>query len=1290
MAVESPSALADTRMPHARLAVLGGFQLFSMQGDPVALTARKPRALLAYLALSPGRPHARERLATLLWGDSSDQQARTSLRQALTAVRRGLPEADSVISADTDCVALAPSALEVDALVFEQAVGLGTVEALQSGLQLYRGDLLDGFSADAPAFEQWLVAERERLRGLAVQALSALFEFQRRLGLSDAAVETAARLVALDPLREDTQRDLIRLYLQQGRMVEALRQYQSVRQVLARELGVQPAPETEQLYREIVQQRRTVTVAEEKAAPAPPEPPRAAPAVRHAIVMLADLHRFTTFAGEIDPELVHNYLVAYRRRVEDVVQSHGGIITNYIGARVMAAFGVPVAHDNEAERAVRAALALRDAIPQLVAPGGWRLNAQIGLASGSVFVDTAGAGPLVISGEPVSMAARIMEQAQPSEVLAAGWVRHALGERLRAEALATVTVRGAARPVQVWRLAEWLERVPRMHPFVGRQLELRQIAGLLEGCLVSRTAQVLLVRGEAGIGKTRLLEELNRMARARGFVGYRAAVLDFGVGSGGGAIASLVRGMLNVHERDSPDNLRAAAERAIEAGEVDRERAAFLYGMLELDVPQPLDRTAVDAGARQRAEEAVLASLIRSHAQRTPLLLVVEDLHWADESTLAALARAAAAARALPVILALSTRPDGDPISTAWRSACAGCPSMTLDLGPLGAAEATELARSYSCQDDAVMRSCVARADGNPLFLDQLLRSAQSGSRVLPSTIHSIVLSRLDRLEPTQRASLQAAAVLGQRFSLEAVEHLTQGEACACDELIDKGLVRGQGDHYVFSHALIQEAVYASLLRSRRQAMHQRAAGWFASRDAVLAAEHLDAADDPGAAQAYADAARQEAERFQRERALHLALRGLELARDRELRHALNCLSAELLQQMGRTEESVERYREAVAAAEGAQQKSQALFGLASALRILDRPAEALAAVDRAEAFARQRNDPAELAQLCFLRGNLYFPLGEIDACVRAHEQAREYAEQARSPALQARALGSLGDAHYLRGEMLTAHEYFKLCVTLARSGNLHSVASASLPMVGITHLYRNELGAALAVCHEAAELARNAGNLRAELVAFDAMSIVHNYAGRWQDGYDAAIEALALSQRVGARRFEADARGMMGAALHGMGRAQEAQAMLDEALGVSREVGVKHTGPWILGLIARVTRDASKRESALREGERLLDEGCVSHSHLHFYENAIEVCLAGEEIERAQRYVQALRQYTRREPLPWSEFLVRRALALAAVAGGQTSDSVCEELQALAQEAEAAGLVTALPGIEAALSRMG
>jgi DNA-binding SARP family transcriptional activator len=1274
-------------MPQARLDVLGGFHLASQAGEPITLTARKPRALLAYLALSPGKAHGRERLATLLWGDSPEQQARTSLRQALTALRRGLPDADAMIDTDTESVRLAPSALEVDALAFERAVALGTVESLHSGLSLYRGDLLDGFSADAPAFEQWVVAERERLRGLAVQALSALFEFQRRLGLSDAAVETAARLVALDPVREEIQRELIRLYLQQGRMVDALRQYQAVRQVLARELGVQPAPETEQLYREILQQRRAATVLDIQAA-APPEPARtpAAPAVRHAIVMLADLHRFTTFAGETDPEMVHTYLIAYRRHVDDVVQAHGGVITNYIGARVMAAFGVHVAHDNEAERAVRAALTLRDTVPGLPAPGGWTLSPQIGLASGSLFTEV-GPGPLVISGEPVSMAARIMEQAQGGEVLAAGWVRHALGERLRAEALPTVSVRGAARPVQVWRLSEWLERVPRMHPFVGRQLELRQIAGLLEGCLASRTAQVLLVRGEAGIGKTRLLEELTRMGRARGFMAHRAAVLDFGAGSGGSALASLVRSLLGISERDGRDRARAAAEHAIERGEVERERAAFLYGLLELEVPESLDRTAVDTGARQRAEEDVLAGLLRSHAQRSPLLLLVEDVHWADEATLAALARAAAASRALPVVLALSTRPEGDPIGTPWRSACAGCPVMTLDLGPLAASEAAELAASYFCQDQALVRSCVERAEGNPLFLDQLLRSAQSGSRVLPSTIHSIVLSRLDRLEASERSSLQAAAVLGQRFSVEAVQHLMQGAACACDSMIEKGLVRPHAGGYLFSHALIQEAVYASLLRSRRQELHRRAAQWYATRDVVLAAEHLDAAEDAGAAQAYAQAAKAEAERHQREGALRLAQRGLELTQDRALRHELTCLAGELLRELGRTEESVERYRAAVDSGEGAREKAQALFGLASGLRILDRPEEALAAVDRAEAYARQRNDPAELAQLCFLRGNLYFPLGEIDACVRAHEQAREYAERARSPTLQARALGSLGDAHYLRGEMLTAHEYFKLCVTLARAGNLQNVEAASLPMVGITHFYRNELAIAANVCREGAQLARSVGNLRAELVAHDVLSTVHLHAQRWQDAHDTAMEALALAQRVGARRFEADARGMLGAALYGLDRREQAEAMLEEALGVSREVGVRHTGPWILGTLSRVTRDPGKREAAWREAERLLEDGCVSHSHLHFYENAIEASLDCGDCARVERYAAALRQYTRREPLPWSELVVRRALALAAVARGDADAGVRGDLEALAQEAREAGLLIALPRIEAALA---
>ena len=227
---------------------------------------------------------------------------------------------------------------------FEQALEQGTAAALQGALSLYRGDLLDGVSGDTTAFEQWVAGERERLRGQAVKALSKLFEHQAAAGLTDRALETGVRLVTLDPLAEEAQRQLIKLYMQSGRTVEALKQYQLFRQSLARQLGVPPAPQTEALYRDIVRLRRTSSAAAEPVpAEAQPLPVDAAAQsvaeLRHATVLLTDLHGFTAFAGQADPELVHTFLLGYRRNIVDLVERNGGTVTNYIGARVMAVFG---------------------------------------------------------------------------------------------------------------------------------------------------------------------------------------------------------------------------------------------------------------------------------------------------------------------------------------------------------------------------------------------------------------------------------------------------------------------------------------------------------------------------------------------------------------------------------------------------------------------------------------------------------------------------------------------------------------------------------------------------------------------------------------------------------------------------------------------------------------------------------------------------------------------------------------------------------------------------------------
>jgi tetratricopeptide (TPR) repeat protein len=551
------------------------------------------------------------------------------------------------------------------------------------------------------------------------------------------------------------------------------------------------------------------------------------------------------------------------------------------------------------------------------------------------------------------------------------------------------------------------------------------------------------------------------------------------------------------------------------------------------------------------------------------------------------------------------------------------------------------------------------------------------------------VLARLDRLDADDRQALQAASILGQRFSVEAVQNLT-ALPCSCEAMVEKGLVRPEGQGYIFNHALIHEAVHASLLRSRRQELHLRAAAWFAARDPVLHAQHLDAAGNAGAAGAYLRAAQAEADRRQYERALRLAERGLELLPEPWARLALSCLRAEVLRELGQTEASVQAFEAAVAMAEDPGQRTRALFGLASSLRILDRHREALTAADAAEEQARGLGDPVQLAQIQFLRGNLYFPLGEIDACLAAHEQAHAYAMQAASPALQARALGGLGDAHYLRGQMLTAHAYFTRCVALAREHGLVSLEATGLPMLAATQFYRLELDEALENCRLARDQASRAGSLRAGLVALVVGGQVHAYRADWAAALGEAEEALALARRVGARRFEAEALGVLGLARHATGRRTEGERTLEQACETSRAAGMRYTGPWVLAALALVTRDETKRASALAEGERLLAEGCVSHAYLHFYDLGIECGLELGDADLAQRYAQALLDYTAREPLPFADFHAQRGMLLARAARGERTADLRRDLAALAEEARARQVLVALPRLESALAIAG
>jgi len=241
-------------MPLLHLNLLGGFEVRPGAGPAVVLARKKAQALLAYLAIEPGEAHLRDKLAALLWGDSSDRAARHSLRQTLFALKQAMARnGGDVLRIDSETVALNRASVRVDVTALRQLVAKGTPQALAQAAALYKGDFLDGLSVQEPHFEEWLMTERERLREVALEALAKLLAHQTEIAAVQQAIQTAGRLLGLDPLQEVVHRALMRLYARQGRRGAALRQYQICVAVLQRELGVEPEAPTKRLYQEILQ-----------------------------------------------------------------------------------------------------------------------------------------------------------------------------------------------------------------------------------------------------------------------------------------------------------------------------------------------------------------------------------------------------------------------------------------------------------------------------------------------------------------------------------------------------------------------------------------------------------------------------------------------------------------------------------------------------------------------------------------------------------------------------------------------------------------------------------------------------------------------------------------------------------------------------------------------------------------------------------------------------------------------------------------------------------------------------
>jgi class 3 adenylate cyclase/tetratricopeptide (TPR) repeat protein len=607
-------------------------------------------------------------------------------------------------------------------------------------------------------------------------------------------------------------------------------------------------------------------------APVAPHPPAVTEARpqdaaerRHLTVMFCDLVGSTTLSARLDPEDLREIIGAYQRCCAVLVELNGGFVAKYMGDGVLAYFGYPQAHEDDAERAVRAGLALVEAVPKLTTAAGSPLQVRVGIATGLVVVgDLIGAGAAqeqAVVGETPNLAARLQAIAEPDTVVIAESTRKLLGNLFELQDLGARDLKGIAGPAaRAWaalRTNSVESRFDALHttgltPLVGREEEVEL---LLRRWSRAKTGegQVVLLSGEAGIGKSRLTAAvLERLAtephtRLRYFCSPQHT--DSALYS---IIGQMERAAGLAHD-DKPQAKLDKLDSVLAQTSTSVQDAALFAEMLSL--PNDGRYPALDLTPEQRRQRTLeaLMSQLAGLARQNPVLMIFEDAHWVDPTSLEVLGRAVDRIATLHVLLVVTFRPE---FNAPW----VGQSHVTsLTLNRLGEREAAAIiARLVENKElpAAVMAEIVERSDGIPLFVEEMTkavleaesegaarRTAATGpslAQAVPASLHASLMARLDRLGPAKEVA-QIGAAIGREFShalLASVALQTGAELeLALDRLIQAGLLFRQGTPpqatFLFKHALVQDVAYSTLLRGARRTLHARIA------DALLAASDI-------------------------------------------------------------------------------------------------------------------------------------------------------------------------------------------------------------------------------------------------------------------------------------------------------------------------------------------------------------------------------------------------------------------------------------------------------------------
>jgi DNA-binding SARP family transcriptional activator len=787
---------------------------------PLAIPGRRQRSLLALLLLHRNEVVASDRLLEELWVQQPSGRSPNALQAAVSRLRRALPAERLVTRPPGYLLRLEPAELDAErfehlladgraALAEGDAEGAG--ELLRAGLSLWCGPALADFT-----YEPFAQAEIVRLEELRLEAVEERIEAELALGRQADVVARLESLIDEHPLRERPRHQLMLALYRSGRQADALEVYRATRAVLKGELGLEPGPELRELERRILVQDPAL---EPAGRPRPERVRAGTPMKRKTVTVLAcDLASSTGLTETLDPEVLHELLARYAAAASKIVSAYGGAVESVAGDAVTAVFGVPALHEDDALRALRAAVDLRAGVAALGGELGLPVQARLGIGTGEVVAGPAGPGDGLVAGAAVTSAGQLVRQASPGEILLGEATRRLVSNAVRVERQGD-----RERRDEPWRLLELVSDAPAFArrvetPLAGRRAELAQLRESFARAVREREVRLVTVLGPPGIGKTRLAREL---AAA---ISKRATVLVGRCLSYGEGITFWPLREILPQAPEGP--LRTRLTALLDDG--DRSRSTAVATTSEIFLATRL--------------------LLESVARERPLLVVLEDLHWADPTFLDLVEHLAARAADTPMLLLCLARDELLELRDHWGGGIEGVSSIVLE--PLTEDEVAALLDALGASPHVRTRVKEV-AEGNPLFAEQMLAWLEEGGGVedepsLPPTIQALLAARLDRLGPGEAAVLQRAAVIGRDFEAETVRELVPGDAQPfvprhLETLARKGLLepvtaqRPARAGFRFVHALVQEAAYRMVPKRLRAELHER----FADRLGAAASDEI-------------------------------------------------------------------------------------------------------------------------------------------------------------------------------------------------------------------------------------------------------------------------------------------------------------------------------------------------------------------------------------------------------------------------------------------------------------------